>query len=94
MYNTVARIEFDPLKSRLNRAKHGIDLADVELVFSDPRAITIEHREHMELRWVTVGSDAQGRVLVVAYTWRSGVIRIISARRASAGERRHYEEKP
>lgn len=91
MYYRSRRIEFDPVKNRLNRARHGIDLGDAEPVFFDPDAITIEDADHDEHRWVTVGADAFGRVLVVAYTWRGDRIRMISARRASPGERRQYE---
>ena len=92
MYNH-ARIEFDPLKSRINREKHGINFGDVEGVFIDPMALTTEDREHVEQRWITLGMDALGRILVVVYTWRANVIRIISVRRASTAERRRYEER-
>ena len=45
-----------------------------------------------EERWVTMGLDALGRVLVVVYTWRGESARLISARKATARERRRYEE--
>lgn len=45
-----------------------------------------------EERCVTMGLDALGRVLVVVYTWRGESVRLISARRATARERRRYEE--
>ncbi len=45
-----------------------------------------------EDRFLTVGSDPRGRVLVVAYTWRGDTVRIISARKATRRERRQYEE--
>ena len=93
MYNR-PRIEYDPFKNRLNREKHGIAFSELETVFVDERAITIEDTGHAEQRWLTLGSDAAGRVLVVAYTWRGQMIRIISARRASCAERRRYEEQP
>jgi len=92
MYNRT-RIVFDPLKNRINREKHGVTFSDLETFFADERAITIEDNDHAEQRWLTLGSDAAGRILVVAYTWRSNVIRIISARRASCAERRRYEEQ-
>jgi uncharacterized DUF497 family protein len=46
-----------------------------------------------EQRWLTVGRDTRGRVLVVAYTWRGDRIRVFSARRATASERRQYLEE-
>jgi len=92
MYNR-PRIEYDPFKNRLNREKHGIDFSDVDGVFDDPTAWTAEDCAHAEQRWKTIGMDNRGRVVVVAYTWRGAVIRLISARRASIGERSRYEEK-
>jgi hypothetical protein len=46
------------------------------------------HQE--EERFVTIGMDFLGRVLVVVFAWRGTRIRIISARRASRTERREY----
>jgi len=40
---------------------------------------------------VTVGTDTLGRIVTVVYTWRESTIRIISARKATARERRQYE---
>ena len=45
-----------------------------------------------EERWVTIGMDAMGRVLVVVYSWRAKNLRLISARLATRRERRMYEE--
>jgi len=42
---------------------------------------------------VTLGMDAFGRIIVVAYTWRDDDLRIISARRANRSETRQYEGK-
>jgi hypothetical protein len=44
-------------------------------------------------RWVTLGTDALGRLLVVAYTWRDDELRLISARKATRTEWRQYESK-
>lgn len=92
MYNNVVWIEFDPVKNRLNRAKHQLDLADAEPVFRDPYALTITDSDYGEARTVSIGADNFGRVLVVVYTWRGeATIRIISARFANAREREVYE---
>jgi uncharacterized DUF497 family protein len=44
-----------------------------------------------EDRFVAIGMDALGRILVVVFTWRGDDIRIISARKATPNERRQYE---
>jgi uncharacterized DUF497 family protein len=86
--------EWDPAKARANVKKHAIDFADATAVFEDDRAITIpdELSAVDERRVLTLGRDALGRVLVVAYTWRGSAIRIFSARRATRRERRQYVE--
>jgi uncharacterized protein len=82
---------WDPHKQRANLRKHGIELADTVGVFSDPRAVTVEDRAHDEQRFVTIGLDGFGRVLVVVYVYRApDTIRIISARKADASERKQY----
>ncbi len=82
--------EWDPKKAKTNLAKHGVPFADTVAVFSDDSAITIEDKQSSEERFVTMGMDALGRVLVVAYTWSGETIRIISARKATEKERRLY----
>lgn len=83
--------EWDPSKDRLNQRKHGVAFADTFAVFEDPNALTLEGYEHGEDRHVTVGMDCFGSILVVAYTWRDEHIRIISARKATRSEVKHYE---
>ena len=61
-------------------------------VFSDDLAITIPDNRFEEDRFVTIGMDAFGRILVVVFTWRSEDIRLISARLAERRERKQYEE--
>ncbi len=82
---------FDPAKNDANLRKHGIDLADIEGVFHDQNAITIEDRDHKEQRFLTLGIDDFGRLLVVCYTYRGYSIRAISARKAESHERKAYE---
>jgi hypothetical protein len=79
-------------KAAANLRKHGIDFADAVSIFSDNLAITIPDERFGEERFVTIGVDALGRVLVVVYTMRDEEIRLISARRATRQERRQYEE--
>ena len=85
--------EWDKNKARQNLAKHGVALADTFAVFEDPRALTLEDDEEDEERFVTIGTDCFGRVLVVVYTWRGDKIRLISARKANRSEVKRYERK-
>jgi uncharacterized DUF497 family protein len=86
--------EWDPRKARVNRRKHGIDFADATSVFEDERALTIRDEISAvgEPRFLTLGRDALARLLVLTYAWRGERIRVISARRATVGERRQYRE--
>jgi uncharacterized DUF497 family protein len=83
--------EWDKSKAKENQAKHGISFADTFAVFDDPNAVTIEDIERSEQRYITIGMDAFGRILVVVYTLREDNIRIISARKAVRYEVRQYE---
>jgi uncharacterized protein len=83
--------EWDPQKAASNLAKHAVDFADAVPVFFDEMAITVTDPYCGEERYVTIGSDASNRVLVVVYTWRGHNIRLISARKAVRAERAQYE---
>jgi uncharacterized protein len=87
--------EWDGRKGSVNRRKHGIDLADGTAVFEDERALTVPDPITAvdETRMLTLGRDAMGRVLVVAYTWQGARVRLTSARRATPSERRQYLRK-
>jgi hypothetical protein len=86
--------QWDPKKTASNLRNHGIDFADAVGVFEDDWALTIEEQEvRGELRFVSVGTDFLGRVIVVVYTYRNDDIRIISARKALKSERGIYENK-
>lgn len=92
-YTCFVSCQWDPAKARANRAKHGVRFADAVGVFEDPRAVTLDDTHPDEDRYVTIGLDFLGRVLVVSWTWRNEEVRLISARRASRREARDYEEK-
>ena len=82
--------EWDPNKAKLNIRTHGIAFADAVSVFFDDSAITVKDDNPDEVRFATMGMDALGRVLVVVYTWREDNIRLISARKATAKERKQH----
>jgi uncharacterized protein len=85
--------EWDPNKARSNYKKHGVRFADAAGVFEDENAITIPDKHEHKERFITIGMDFLSRILVVVYTFRNIVIRIISARKATAREKKMYEEQ-
>ena len=86
-------LEWDPAKAESNLRKHGVRFADAVTALEDNGALTIRDPFTWdEERWITLGRDLFGRVLVVIYTWRGENIRLVSARPATAHERREYEE--
>jgi len=84
--------EWDPNKANSNYKKHGVRFADAVGVFEDENAMTIQDEDESEDRFITIDRAFLNRILVVVYTFREAVIRIISARKATARERRMYEE--
>jgi uncharacterized DUF497 family protein len=87
---------WDPGKDRLNKGKHGLSVATAQFVFDDPLALSRPDPHVDEERWQTVGSIGSVVVFVV-HTWPEQIEgsetgRIISARKATAHERRAYEE--
>jgi uncharacterized DUF497 family protein len=83
--------EFDPAKAAGNLRKHGVSFSHAVQSLLDPFAVTIEDPgTTAEQRFITLGADALGRVLVVVHTQRGERTRIISARKASRGETHQY----
>lgn len=84
---------FDPKKDAANLKKHGVSLAEGDGVLSDPLAVTIEDDSAKgEERFVTLGANTFGSLMVVVWTPRDDDARIISVRKATPKERRTYEE--
>ncbi|MEO6279460.1 BrnT family toxin [Roseateles sp.] len=84
-------IEFDPVKAQSNWRKHGVRFGSAEQALRDPMALTMEDpNAEGEQRFITMGMDDLGRVLVVVHTQRGERIRLISARKASRGESEAY----
>jgi len=86
--------QWHPAKATANVKKHGIEFADAVGVFEDPGAITIEDSDaEGEQRFLSIGLDFLGRLIVVAYTYRGDDIRVISARKATRKEISVYEKR-
>jgi len=86
------RFQYDPDKAAANLKKHGVSFADAEGVLEDPLAVTVEDPDaEGERRFVAVGLGSAGELLVVVYAQRNEACRLISARRATRKERKHYE---
>jgi hypothetical protein len=84
-------IEFDPDKAQSNLRKHKVSFSHAEQALRDPLAVTIRDPDaEGEQRFVTLGMDALGRILVVVHAPRGDRIRLISARKASRGEAEQY----
>jgi uncharacterized protein len=88
------RFEWDPRKSRSNKAKHGVSFEEARTVFLDEHARIIPDEEHSDVedRFLLMGLSIELRVLVVCHCYRESddLVRIISARRANTTERRQY----
>ncbi len=85
---------WDDHKAETNLAKHGVSFAEATTVFADPRSLTVPDAAHSqrEDRFIILGASRTGKMLVVVHTERGDGVRIISARPASRGERKAYEE--
>jgi uncharacterized DUF497 family protein len=91
------RFEWDENKNRANITKHGIDFRAAIPVFDDPFVLLEQDRDvGGEQRWVAMGWGQSTVLLLVAHAVKTGsggvTIRIISARAATRGERKRYEE--
>jgi uncharacterized DUF497 family protein len=87
------KITWDSVKAKSNRLKHRIFFSEVEPVFYDPNAISFEDAGSKgEARFIVIGLDSLGRLVVVSYTYRGSFIRLISARKASKAEQKVYEK--
>jgi uncharacterized DUF497 family protein len=91
------RFESDERKNARNQREHGVSFEEAQTVFLDDHAMLIDDPDHSsgEERFVLLGLSAAARVLVVCHCYRASnsVIRIISARKATATERETYRQR-
>lgn len=81
----------DPLKATTNLKRHGVSFEEAATVLLDPLARVREDPDALdEQRLVALGMSNRGRVLVVVYTLRNEIPRLISARKATKQEETQY----
>ena len=87
------QFEWDPQKAKSNYKKHGVSFEEAVTVFYDPLAATFDDPDHSEGEWrfITIGFSSRERLLIVSHSERGEVLRIISARPATANERKRHE---
>ncbi len=87
------KFEWDNNKAASNLRKHGITFEEASTVLADFLSITVPDPLHPanEGRLVTIGQSERHRLIVVVHTERGDIMRLISARQATAHEQKRYE---
>jgi uncharacterized DUF497 family protein len=88
------RFEWDEEKAAINLAKHAVSFDEAQSAFDDPLYVAFYDPDHSddEHRYLLIGESRRGRLLLISYTERDNVVRLISARETTRGEREAYEE--
>lgn len=86
--------EWNVNKAAVNLVKHGVSFDEAKTVFDDPLYVDFYDPDHSdsEHRYIIIGMSQRGRLLLIAYTERSDITRLISAREATRMERKAYEQ--
>ncbi len=86
--------DWNPDKAQRNKSQHGVSFEEAQTAFYDENARLIYDPDHSESedRFLLLGLSASMRLVVVSHTYRAEetVIRVISARKATKQEQRHY----
>ena len=89
--------EWDPKKARSNQKKHGVSFDEAATAFSDEEGLLLDDPDHSEEEnhFILLGVSSSLRLLVAVHCFRSddATIRILSARKATRQETRHYESE-
>lgn len=88
--------EWDEVKAQLNIAKHGVSFDEAKTAFCDEYGLIVFDEEHSdnEERFYLLAMSQKERILVVVHCYKDGdIIRIISARKATAKEKKQYKEQ-
>ena len=84
------QFEYDEIKSKKNKDKHGIDFVEAQHLWDDPERIEIPAKTEDESRYVLIGKIVDKHWSVII-TYREEKVRIISARRSRKEEIEFYE---
>jgi uncharacterized DUF497 family protein len=86
--------EWDQEKAQSNRDKHRVSFEAAQTVFDDPLYVDFYDPDHSETenRYIIIGTSSVGNILLVSYTERGDIIRIISARQVTKQELKAYQE--
>lgn len=86
--------EWDENKAKINKRKHGVGFDEAQTIFTDDLSVIKPDVEHSntEERLLIIGTSNKNRLIVVSYTEREDIIRLINARKATRNERKQYEE--
>lgn len=85
------KFEFDPEKSQANKAKHGIDFVEAQVLWFDPDRLQVSARTQGESRLMLVGRIGNKHWSAI-FTIRNETTRIISVRRSRKKEVEQYED--
>jgi hypothetical protein len=86
------KFEWDENKNSKNKGKHKIGFEAARSIFDDQHSIEFEATRNGEYRIIRIGKTAAKFILLVVYTMRGMVVRLISARQANKKERNLYIE--
>lgn len=88
------KFEWDHIKDKTNQKKHGISFEEAKSVFFDENALEFYDFDHSheEERFLMLGLSFKLRILLICHCYKEdkGIIRIISARRATKNEQKEY----
>jgi uncharacterized DUF497 family protein len=86
--------EWDQQKAQSNLGKHDVSFEEAQTVFDDPLYVDFYDPDHSnnENRYIIIGVSSMGHILLVSYTERGDITRIISARKVTKQEFKAYQE--
>ncbi len=86
--------EWNESKATANLTKHGVSFEEAKTVFGNLLAVIFDDEAHSvgERREIIIGHSRNNRLLLISFTERPNIIRIISARLATRREREDYEQ--